>query len=236
MSRVKFADLKTRLNLDDRTKFKKQPKKIERITEPSSTTSKHENTENTESDETELIPQSEELKNNIRDFSSSRGTGIYKPRKIDEENLNKNTIIKLIKFAGINTASIELIETLRIVIGDLSKYMIEKISANLQVGSDGKILITSEKIQKHVNYFFKTDSHELDQELVLNSQGFEKLIRPFLDDKNCSIKRDVLYYLQTFIEVIVCKLLQSAEIVSASSNRLRIGSKDLLAVYTMYTL
>jgi histone H3/H4 len=148
---------------------------------------------------------------------------------MEEDQISKPSLLRLVKAAELTSASGELIDTLKLLISELGTYMIERIA------KDGTS-ISSENIRKQIILFFKDYHADVDQEMILHPQGFEKLIRPCLENHKCIIKRDVIYYFQLFIEACLVRILQMSDMVSEANKRSRVSGRDLLVAFSMFTM
>jgi hypothetical protein len=183
----------------------------------------------------------EEYSEPVRSFtkpssSSSSSSSRTKPteqlrysRKMEEDQISKPSLLRLVKAAELTSASGELIDTLKLLISELGTYMIERIA------KDGTS-ISSENIRKQIILFFKDYNADVDQEMILHPQGFEKLIRPSLDQYKCVIKRDVMYYFQLFIEACLIRILQASDMISEGNKRSRVSGRDLLIAFSIFTM
>ena len=166
--------------------------------------------------------------------SRSKATSDQQPfsrssRKNDEEQISKPNLLRLIKAAGLTSATGELVDTLKLLISELGSYMIERIS------KDGSS-ITADNIRKQIILFFKDYHADVDQEMILHPQGFEKLVRPSIEEHKCMIKRDVMYYFQLFIEACLVRILQSSDMISEANKRSRVCGRDLLVAFSIFTM
>jgi histone H3/H4 len=161
--------------------------------------------------------------------SEEQSPVVRSSRKNEEDQLSKPSLLRLIKTAGLTTATGELVDTLKLLVSELGTYMIERIS------KDGTS-ITADNIRKQIILFFKDYHADVDQEMTLHPQGFEKLIRPYLEEHKCVIKRDVMYYFQLFIEACLVRILQSSDMISEANKRSRVSGRDLLVAFSIFTM
>jgi histone H3/H4 len=150
-------------------------------------------------------------------------------RKSEEEPLSKPSLLRLVKTAGLTSATGELVDTLKLLVFELGVHMIERIS------KDGTS-ISADNIRKQMILFFKNYHADVDREMILHPQGFEKIIRPCLEQHNCIIKRDVMYYFQLFIEACLVQILQASDMISEANKRSRVSGRDLLVAFSIFIM
>jgi hypothetical protein len=73
-------------------------------------------------------------------------------------------------------------------------------------------------------------------DLVFPQSNFYKFILSILHESKVSIKPEYLFVLQMYIEFIIVKMLNGAELVKEGSKRKRVFATDLLISYQIYRM
>jgi hypothetical protein len=166
----------------------------------------------------------------------------YKPMdtesKVPEEDIenldNKSLWVKLIKRSQCTALSSDVIDGCKDLIREVIREMCEFVIEN------GQYELTSEIINKYISTHFKNlqinTQMNSNSDLVFPQSNFYKFIISILHDSKVSIKPEYLFVLQMYIEFIIVKMLNGAELVKEGSKRKRVFATDLLISYQIYRM
>jgi hypothetical protein len=158
-----------------------------------------------------------------------------KVREEDIENLdNKSLWVKLIKRSQCTALSSDVIDGCKDLIREVIREMCEFTIEN------GQYELTSEIINKYIATHFKNlqinTQMNSNSDLVFPQSNFYKFIISILHESKVSIKPEYLFVLQMYIEFIIVKMLNGAELVKEGSKRKRVFATDLLISYQIYRM
>jgi hypothetical protein len=158
-----------------------------------------------------------------------------KVREEDIENLdNKSLWVKLIKRSQCTALSSDVIDGCKDLIREVIREMCEFVIES------GQYELTSEIINKYIAIHFKNlqinTQMNSNSDLVFPQSNFYKFIISILHESKVSIKPEYLFVLQMYIEFIIVKMLNGAELVKEGSKRKRVFATDLLISYQIYRM
>jgi len=161
--------------------------------------------------------------------SSATGRVRRSPDEIAAESVPKQSIVRLIKSSNLQSAGAELVDGVR-------ELMLEFTRTVLQQCADEKRLVNAQALHRFMATYIPNEETDLNEDIVLSSPHFERLIRPICEEFGYIIKRDTFYLLHLFVETIMVKILQGSDMVADAANRKRVCAKDVLVAYSIYMM
>lgn len=147
----------------------------------------------------------------------------------DPNSLSKQAIIRLIKSSKVPSANSNVIDAIKEIIPTFSEKILNEIC------KEGEIC-TSDKVNQAISKYIKDEEKELNQEPFITAIQFDRLIRPILNERKNSFKRDAFYYFHLFIESMMVKFLVAADMIAEANRRQRIDAKDVSVAYMIFTM
>lgn len=145
----------------------------------------------------------------------------------EEETVPKQTIINLIKKCELTSAGADLIETIKKLIITFTENVL------LSVANSQKLIMV-DNLRKYINKFIENEDTDLDENIIISDNQYEKLIRPICLAGNLTIKKDTFYLLHVFVETIICKIIKASDMIAEVSKRQRVSPSDISIAYEIY--
>jgi len=151
------------------------------------------------------------------------------PVEDGKEKSNYKTLwVKLIKKSNCTALSSDVIDGCR----DLMEEIVKECCETLK---DSKELDV-QSVQVYIHSNIKNQVGEIDKDCVFPQNTFLKCIQHVLDTCGVTIRTDSVFVLQTFVEYLIVKMLNGAELVKEASKRKRVFATDLLISYQIYKM
>jgi hypothetical protein len=147
-----------------------------------------------------------------------------------EKTNNKTMWINLIKKSNCQALSSDVIEGCK----DLTEEIIKELCENIV--QKGKTDVSVEEIKEYIDKNIKNKETEISVECVFPPSIFMSMISDVLKSFGCSICPECVYVLQTFVESLLVKMLNGAELVREASKRKRVFATDLLISYQIHKM
>ena len=91
-----------------------------------------------------------------------------------------------------------------------------------------------DNLKKYINKFIENEDTDLDENIIISDNQYEKLIRPICLAGNLTIKKDTFYLLHVFVETIICKIIKASDMIAEVSKRQRVSPSDISIAYEIY--
>lgn len=144
------------------------------------------------------------------------------------ESVPKLSIVKLIKSSNLQSAGAELVDAVRELILQFTRTVLEKCADNR--------LINAANLHRYMSTYIENEEKDLNNDIVIATAHFERLIRPICEEHGYVIKRDTFYLLHLFVETVMVKILQASDMVADAANRKRVCAKDVLVAFSIYMM
>jgi len=141
------------------------------------------------------------------------------------EILPKQSLMRLVRSSGIQSASSDIIEVTKEV---LENVIVDAIKGRRQLINDD--------VNDLVDTVFKEGDQELPQDASIPQASFERFLRVICAREGCNYKRDVIYIFQLYCEAYLIKMIKAADLVAGSGKRSRVQGSDLTIAYHIYNL
>jgi len=150
---------------------------------------------------------------------------------VKKEKTNTKTMwINLIKKSNCQALSSDVIEGCK----DLTEEIIKELCENIV--QKGKTDVSVEEIKEYIDKNIKNKETEISVECVFPPSVFMNMISEVLKSFGCTIRPECVYVLQTFVESLLVKMLNGAELVREASKRKRVFATDLLISYQIHKM
>ena len=149
-----------------------------------------------------------------------------------EKNIvnNKTLWVNLIKKSNCQALSSDVIEGCK----DLTEEIVREICE--LVVSKGKKEIEVDDVKAYIEKNIKNKDTEIDKNCVFSPSAFLNNIENVLKSFECTISPETVFLLQTFVESLLVKMLNGAELVREASKRKRVFATDLLISYQIHKM
>jgi hypothetical protein len=145
-----------------------------------------------------------------------------------EKVLNKNLWISLIKKSNCTALSSDVIDGCK----DLCEEIIRELCEFLESEKE----ITVENVKMYIQSNLKNQLKDIPTDCVFPQNVFVKLATPIIETTGLTLRPECVYILQTYVEYVLIKMLNGAELVKDASKRKRVFAIDLLTCYQIYKM
>ena len=180
--------------------------------------------------EVEKVEQKEDESSAYKDISNLEQKVELNVNSKKEKTNNKTMWINLIKKSNCQALSSDVIEGCK----DLTEEIIKELCEN--VVQKGKKDISVDEIKEYIDKNIKNKETEISTECVFPPSVFMGMISDVIKSFECIIRPECVYVLQTFVESLLVKMLNGAELVREASKRKRVFATDLLISYQIHKM
>ena len=181
-------------------------------------------------DEVEVVEQKEDESSAYKDISNLDQKVELNVNSKKEKTNNKTMWINLIKKSNCQALSSDVIEGCK----DLTEEIIKELCENIV--HKGKRDISVEEIKEYIDKNIKNKESEISVDCVFPPSVFMSMISEVIKSFGCVIRPECVYVLQTFVESLLVKMLNGAELVREASKRKRVFATDLLISYQIHKM
>ena len=146
-----------------------------------------------------------------------------------KSEIGKTNFLRLIKAAGVPSANANVMEAVREIVPDFFNRICETFLPNEQT-------VDINKVNQIISRYIRDEEKELIQEASLTTSQFQGLISDVCASRGLVCKRDAIYMLHLFLESMIHKFLQGADMIAEANRRQRIDAKDVSVAYMIYTM
>ena len=153
------------------------------------------------------------------------------PQRVEsgKSEIGKTNFLRLIKAAGVPSANANVMEAVREIVPDFFNRICDTFLPNEQT-------VDINKVNQIISRYIRDEEKELIQEASLTTSQFQGLIADVCASRGLVCKRDAIYMLHLFLESMIHKFLQGADMIAEANRRQRIDAKDVSVAYMIYTM